>query len=415
MARDFGGADERERTAALEALLARGGYRPGGSLDDARDVIAYGESVLGEPLADAGVVHACAARSKRCLYVRRSEAGALEGFMAVLHLNEAGAEAMLAGRFDAARPALDQLANPDEPAAAIYLWCIAAVEGEPRRGLTRAIIEARRTLFPNVPVFGKPSSREGRELIANFAPRKGEPAWLGWIPLFEPDAAADAPEELSTLDEEPFTPAQPVADDGVITVRVARSFDDLQKVFAVRALVYIREQDCPYEEEYDGNDLAGATHLLAEREGEPVGCLRIRWFRDFAKIERVAVRRASRSSRVARLMMAHAIEILRRKGHTHLIGHVQEHLVPYWRRYGLKPRAGRPRFVFSDRAYIEVEAFFEPHPRKLSERSPPLVLDRPEGDWDEPGPLDRSTTRGVAPPASSPAPGQKADTPPDTR
>lgn len=412
MARDFGGSGETGRTAALEAMLARRGYLPGASLTDARDVVAYGRAVLGEPLADAEIVHACVERTQRCLYVRRRAGGALEGFMAILHLNDAGSDAMLTGRFDPARPSLDHLAAADEPVAAIYLWCIAADAGAPRRALARAIIEGRRTLFPNVPVFGKPSSREGRELIANFAPRKGEPAWLGWIPLHGEDPAAAAPEDLLAPEDPEITDAPSVPEeDGEITVRVARTLDDLQKVFTVRALVYIKEQDCPYEEEYDGNDLAGATHLLAERGGEPVGCLRIRWFRDFAKIERVAVRRASRSSRVARLMMARAIEILRRKGHTRLIGHVQEHLVPYWRRYGLRPRPNRARFVFSDRAYVEVEGVFEPHPRPVTEASPPLMLDRPEGDWDAPGPLDRSAPRGARPVAALSRPQQKADAP----
>jgi len=59
-----------------------------------------------------------------------------------------------------------------------------------------------------------------------------------------------------------------------VIVRVARTMDDMQRISVVRALVYMSEQDCPYDEEFDGNDLAGATHLLAEAGGEPLGCLR---------------------------------------------------------------------------------------------------------------------------------------------
>jgi hypothetical protein len=60
-----------------------------------------------------------------------------------------------------------------------------------------------------------------------------------------------------------------------VIVRVARTMDDMQRISVVRALVYMSEQDCPYDEEFDGNDLAGATHLLAEAGGEPLaacGC-----------------------------------------------------------------------------------------------------------------------------------------------
>lgn len=182
-----------------------------------------------------------------------------------------------------------------------------------------------------------------------------------------------------------------------LTVRVARTMDDVQKIAVVRALVYMREQACPYEEEFDGNDLAGATHLIAEAGPEPLGCLRLRWFNGFAKVERVCVREGHRSGKVARQLMGEAVEIIRRKGYTRFIGQVQAHLVPYWKRYGFVHRTERGVFVFSDRAYAEMEARPEPHPKALTPDSDPLVLDRPEGEWDAPGPLDRSVDRGACP------------------
>jgi predicted GNAT family N-acyltransferase len=182
-----------------------------------------------------------------------------------------------------------------------------------------------------------------------------------------------------------------------LTVRVARTMDDIQKIAVVRALVYMREQACPYEEEFDGNDLAGATHLIAEAGSEPLGCLRLRWFNGFAKVERVCVREGHRSGKVARSLMAEAIELIRRKGYTRFIGQVQAHLVPYWKRYGFSHRAERGFFVFSDRTYAEMEARPEPHPDALTPDTEPLVLDRPEGEWDAPGPLDRSVDRGACP------------------
>lgn len=185
--------------------------------------------------------------------------------------------------------------------------------------------------------------------------------------------------------------------DQPVIIRVARTMDDMQRIAVVRALVYMSEQDCPYDEEFDGNDLAGATHLLGESNGEPLGCLRIRWFADFAKIERVCVRNGHRSGRVARQMMAEAIEIIKRKGYQKFVGHVQEHLIPYWKRYGFIHRAHRGVFVFSDRAYAEMEGRPERHPEALHIDTDPLILDRPEGDWDRPGPLDRSVTRGASP------------------
>ena len=189
-----------------------------------------------------------------------------------------------------------------------------------------------------------------------------------------------------------------------VRVRIVRTLEDFQKIVALRSLIYMAEQDCPYDEEFDGNDLAGATHLLAEVGREPVGCMRIRWFCDFAKVERSCVRPDYRSFRIGWVMMDTAIETIRQKGYTKVLGHAQAHLVGYWDRYGLKPREGRESFVFSDRAYREVLGVFPRHDKALHLDVDPLVLDRPEGEWDRPGPLDHSAVRG----AQSPQPASRA-------
>ena len=73
-----------------------------------------------------------------------------------------------------------------------------------------------------------------------------------------------------------------------LTVEVVRNLNDYMKVVAIRSSVFLAEQDCPYDEEFDNNDLS-ACHLIAYLRGEPVATLRIRWFANFAKIERVCV------------------------------------------------------------------------------------------------------------------------------
>ncbi|MEO1039420.1 MAG: GNAT family N-acetyltransferase [Pseudomonadota bacterium] len=188
------------------------------------------------------------------------------------------------------------------------------------------------------------------------------------------------------------------ADAAPITIRVARTLDDFHKVTVVRTLVYMQEQDCPYDEEFDGNDLSGATHLIAEAGSQPIACLRIRWFNGFAKIERICVLAAYRKTKLGVDLLYEAVELIRRKGYTRLMGQIQEHLLKHWTRFAnLKKREHRPRFVFSDRVYIEVEGCYDIHPEAVTMESDPLVLDRPEGEWDRPGPLDRSVARGAEP------------------
>ncbi|MBS0384333.1 MAG: GNAT family N-acetyltransferase [Proteobacteria bacterium] len=179
-----------------------------------------------------------------------------------------------------------------------------------------------------------------------------------------------------------------------VDVAVARSIAEIMEAFAIRTLVYMGEQNCPYDEEYDGNDFAAATHLIARVGREPVGVMRLRWFADFCKVERVAVRREHRGGEVAQAMIEAACEIAGRKGYRTILGHIQSHLLPFWRRYGgVSVRSGRPRFFFSDHEYVEVVRTLAPHANALTLDTPAMVLLRPEGAWDEPGVLDRSNER----------------------
>lgn len=179
-----------------------------------------------------------------------------------------------------------------------------------------------------------------------------------------------------------------------VEVSIARRIEDLMEVFALRSIVYMGEQSCPYEEEFDGNDLVAATHLIARRGREPVGAMRIRWFADFAKVERVAVRADQRGGEVAGALIQKAIELVERKGYCKILGHIQARLLPYWKRAGrVRERPGRPRFVFSEFEYVEVERDLTPPPNAIGLDTPAMVLLRPEGDWDRPGVLDRSQAR----------------------
>jgi predicted GNAT family N-acyltransferase len=223
------------------------------------------------------------------------------------------------------------------------------------------------------------------------------------------DAAASAPGAERRGVNAPFRPVarDPVAgravvqcgDDG-LTVTVARTLDDLMRVFAVRSLVYLNEQACPFEEEFDGNDFAGATHLLLRKHGEPIGVVRLRWFAGFAKLERLAIRSEHRGGRGLMLLSRAAFDHARRKGYRVLMGHAQQRLVPFWKRYFHgRVRAGRPAFGFSNYDYVELEFDLEPAEDAISIDSDPLVLLRPEGEWDRPGVLDRSAGRACSGPA----------------
>lgn len=182
-----------------------------------------------------------------------------------------------------------------------------------------------------------------------------------------------------------------------VTVSVVRDIEALLEVWSVRSLVYMGEQDCPYHEEFDGNDLAGATHLIARVGKEPVGVMRIRWFADFAKIERVAIRQSHRSGEVSAALVKTSLDLAARKGYRRVLGHIQARLLKYWlRTANVRLRPDRPQFNFSGYDYIEIERDLIPPDGAIGLDTPVMVLLRPEGDWDRPGVLERSQTRSRA-------------------
>ena len=177
-------------------------------------------------------------------------------------------------------------------------------------------------------------------------------------------------------------------------VSVARTLNDIAQVMAVRTLVYMGEQACPFDEEFDGNDFAGATHLILRAGTEPVGVLRLRWFAGFAKLERLAIRKEYRGGSGLMMLARAAFDLAEAKGYRTLMGHAQIRLTPFWKRYfGGWVRPGRSTFSFSDYDYVEMEFALHPPDDAISIDADPFVLLRPEGAWDRPGVLDRTAVR----------------------
>ncbi|MDP7604619.1 MAG: GNAT family N-acetyltransferase [Alphaproteobacteria bacterium] len=194
-------------------------------------------------------------------------------------------------------------------------------------------------------------------------------------------AAMTAP--IGALLEAPVAPA--------ISANIVRDAEELMQTFAVRSAVYMAEQDCPYEEEFDGNDYT-STHILGRVDGKPAGCLRLRWFAGFAKAERMTVMRSYRGSGVAVRILDEGFELCRRKGYSKVHVHAQRRLVPHWQKAGFQP-VNNQIFHFSDHEYVSMVIELATCKQVLDQDSDPMLLLRPEGDFDRPGILERSAER----------------------
>ncbi len=115
--------------------------------------------------------------------------------------------------------------------------------------------------------------------------------------------------------------------------RIADSPEDRLKAFIVRGIVFVEEQGVRYDEEIDGLE-GESVHVLAEWEGEPVAAARLRFPEGWAKLERIAVRRAWRGRGLGHGLVEFLLAEARRRGHRRFRLHAQAHLTGYYARHG---------------------------------------------------------------------------------
>jgi predicted GNAT family N-acyltransferase len=117
--------------------------------------------------------------------------------------------------------------------------------------------------------------------------------------------------------------------------RVVSSPDDLLKVYAVRSIVFVEEQQCSWELEFDGLD-QDAIHVLGEEDGQPIAAARIRLLEEYAKLERIAVRAGFRGRGLGDRLVEFMVAVARQHGYTAFKMHAQAHLASFYRKHGFE-------------------------------------------------------------------------------
>lgn len=316
-----------------------------------------------------------------------------EGWMAFLTLNDEGARSLVNGTLNTKDPELRYLTAQNEKPAAIYVWGVHA-KGRLAGGMALAFQKMFTPLYRDCDLFARAVTPEGHRMTEALGFTRGATY-----------AGVTAP-HLHMYRRRPAPPKElPIYDCHTgkhgkreLSVAVARSLNDVMQVMAIRSAVYVAEQKCPYDEEFDGNDFS-ATHLIGYVGNEPVGCLRLRYFADFAKIERLAVRKEFRRAGLGARLIAAGVELAGVKGYRTIYAHAQKRLVRYWSRFGFTARADGREFAFSDYDYREMVLDRDRHPQAITLRTDPYVIIRPEGRWHVPGILEQSAQRPVTGPA----------------
>jgi hypothetical protein len=177
-----------------------------------------------------------------------------------------------------------------------------------------------------------------------------------------------------------------------IHTKVVTTYDQLLHAFAIRAICFMEEHGVRAQQTFDGNDYQ-ATHFVVYDGEEPIGTLRVRWFKDFAKFERSALRAAWRNPHVIKSIAQFAFDHVARKGFDKVITHAAPKYARIWRAVlGFKVVEGKApvQFAGHEEPYVELVKYLAIPGNAISEQTDATVLFRTEGFWDTPSEFEEA-------------------------
>lgn len=173
-----------------------------------------------------------------------------------------------------------------------------------------------------------------------------------------------------------------VKSDNAIRLVVVATPEQLQHAYAVRSICFMEDTGISVKRAFDGNDFQ-ATHIVAYADDEPIGATRIRWFADFAKIERTAFRKAFRSARTLKQCSSFIFDHVAQKGYSQLLTLARRDFAMVWIRVlGFRQLAHKGVTIREGEPYLTLLKTLQPPAQAISIDSDPQLLMRIEGAWD---------------------------------
>jgi hypothetical protein len=129
-----------------------------------------------------------------------------------------------------------------------------------------------------------------------------------------------------------------------IRCEIVKTHTQLFHALIVEAICFVEERGMATDLIFDGNDLQ-ATHVVVYDNEEPIGTVRIRWFKDFAEFERTCFRPKWRNPRVLKTCAQFAFDHVARKGFDRVVTHASPVYAQLWcRLLGFTPVPGKRGF-----------------------------------------------------------------------
>lgn len=169
-----------------------------------------------------------------------------------------------------------------------------------------------------------------------------------------------------------------------IKVELATSEELYKGAMAVRKQVFVKEQKIPATKEFDGNDYC-AAHVVAYVQKRhrilPIGTMRVRFFSDFVKFERMAVTKNFRKTGISEDIMQYGMRYAAEKGYKQVYGMCKKELLHRWQQCGYQEIQDAPHVQQNGMELIPIKLELPKATQNINITSAPELLTALEGHW----------------------------------
>ena len=167
-----------------------------------------------------------------------------------------------------------------------------------------------------------------------------------------------------------------------VNIKVVSSSAEFDDAMRVRRHVFVEEQQINASLEFDGNDFS-ATHFVAYFGKKPIGTLRLRYFKDFVKIERLCVTKDMRKTNTAALLIETSLSFCASKGFEHAHALCKKELLDRWAKAGFFPIENAPSVEQNGMTLVPIAKRLPLPEQHITLETSPQILNKREGEWFE--------------------------------
>ncbi|MEO0369563.1 MAG: GNAT family N-acetyltransferase [Pseudomonadota bacterium] len=309
------------------------------------------------------------------------------GVVAILPLNDAGYIALADNRLDTVSPDKKYLCKLGQTPSAIYIWGV-GITPYVTAGLGLVMQKLEKPPYVGKPLYAKAANQKSFKFLLNLGFTQGAHIHGFWQPEIFQYVRDSQGLQKTKKDTPSYDSFNPNANSPKkIGIKVVHTSEELSQVFMIRGAAYLGEQGVPWSEDVDGNDYCSA-HLIGYVGREPAACLRMRFFANFSKIERLAVLPRFRDTSIAVRIVKAGVDYGKAKGYRRFYGHTAIETGAIWKRFGFAARTMEPIRYKTDQVYFEGDMITRPDHLAISPKTEPYIILRPEGQWHRKGPIE---------------------------